>query len=98
MEAFPSRVVGSLLLLDEFTTPVHQEQIAAEQLVHVALPQNLEQMVEGVKEILEERFPEQTVEQRVGIPVAAAHAAPSPVNEYVAPAPVVGFSIQYTLQ
>ena len=29
--ASASRVVGSLPLLNEFTTPVHQEQIAAEQ-------------------------------------------------------------------
>ena len=29
-----SHVVGSLLLLDEFATPVHQEQIACEQIVH----------------------------------------------------------------
>ena len=36
--------------------PVHQEQIAAEQFEHVPLPQNLEQIVEGVKVILLERF------------------------------------------
>ena len=58
-----SHVVGSLLLLEEFATPVHQEQIACEQIVHVPIPQVREQIVEGVKEISQELFPEQTVEQ-----------------------------------
>ena len=50
------------LVLDEFATPLHQEQIAVEQFVHFPLPQNLEQIVEeGVKEIPQERLLEQTV-------------------------------------
>ena len=61
MEASVSHVVGSLPRLDEFTSPVHQEQIVAEQeraqqhtaeqIVHVPIPQILEQFVEGAKEI-----------------------------------------------
>ena len=58
-----SHVVGSLLLLDEFASPVHQEQIACEQIVHLPIPQVREQIVEGVKEIPQKPFPEQTVEQ-----------------------------------
>ena len=61
---------------------VHQEQIAAEQdffervqqhtvqqIVHVPIPHIQEQIVEGVKQIPQERFPEKTVEQIVDIPV-----------------------------
>ena len=51
VEASASRVVGSLPLLDEVATTVHQEQIAAEQIVHVSIRQILGQLVEGVKEI-----------------------------------------------
>ena len=65
VEASASRVVGSLSLLDEFTTPVHQEQIVADQIVHVSIPHILEQLVESVNEIPQERFPEQAVEQIV---------------------------------
>ena len=65
MEASASRVVGSLSLLDECTTPVHQEQIVADQIVHVSIPHILEQLVESVNEIPQERFPEQAVEQIV---------------------------------
>ena len=47
--------------------------------------------MEGVKEIPQERFPEQTLEPRIVEEIAevlssshaAAHAAPIPVNEYV---------------
>ena len=45
VEASASRVVGSLPLLDEFTTSMHQEQFADEHFVHVPLPQNLERVV-----------------------------------------------------
>ena len=55
---------------------VHQEQIAAEQesfervqqhtveqIIHVPIPQIQEQIVVGVKEVPQDRFPEQSVEQ-----------------------------------
>ena len=94
--------VGSFALLDEFTAPVHQEQIAAEQIVPVSIPQILEQLVEGVKEIPQERYPEQTVKQIVDDPVPPiveetaevvlpSHAAPIPVSEHVALARDVAF-------
>ena len=69
---------------------VHQHTVA--QIVHVPISHIQEQIVEGLKEIPQERFPEQTVEQIVDIPVppiveeiaevmstshAAAHAAPT---------------------
>ena len=102
-----SHVVGSLLLLDEFATPVHQEQIACEQIVNLPIPQVRAQIVEGVKEIPQEPFPEQTVEQIIDDPnppiwegkagvilpsCAAAHAAPTPVSEYGALARDVGYT------
>ena len=102
-----SRVVGSLLLLDEFASPVHQEQIACEQIVHLPIPQVREQIVEGVKEIPQEPFPEQTVEQIIDDPnppilegkagvilpsCAAAHASPTLVSEYGALARDVGYT------
>ena len=73
VEAPASRVVSSLPPLGEFTAPVHQEQIVAEQervqqhtaeqTVHVPIPPTLEHLEEGVKEIPQETFPEQTAEQ-----------------------------------
>ena len=61
---------------------VRQEQIAAEQecvervqqpkvkqMVHVPVPQVQEQIVEGIKEVPQERFPELTVEQVENTPI-----------------------------
>ena len=69
VEPSVSHVVGSLLLLDEFATPVHQEQIASERFVHLPMPQNLEQIVEGVMEIPQERFPERTEKRLFDFPI-----------------------------
>ena len=69
VEPSVSHVVGSLLLLDEFATPVHQEQIASERFVHLPMPQNLEQIVEGVIEIPQERFPERTEKRLFDFPI-----------------------------
>ena len=79
VEVSASQAVGSFPAVDESTPPlykqVHQEQIPAEPESlertqrHVPIPQIQEQLVEGVKEI------PQAVEQRVGIPITAAHAA-----------------------
>ena len=94
VEASASQVVGSFPAVDGSAPPaykqVHQEQIAAEPeslvrnsapsdiCIHVPISQIQEQFVESVKE-----FP-QAVEQRVGIPITAAHAACSPpVTEFV---------------
>ena len=61
---------------------IRQEQIAAEQervelvqqrtveqIVHVPVPQIQEQIVDGVKEIPQERFPEQTLKQIENTPL-----------------------------
>ena len=56
-----------LPLLDEFATPVHQEQITSEQIVRLPIPQIREQIVEGVKEIPQERLPARIEEQIVDI-------------------------------
>ena len=56
-------IVGSLPLLDEVTTHIQHEQMATEQIVHLLVPQIPEQVVEGVKEIPQERLPERIEEQ-----------------------------------
>ena len=88
VETFASHVVGSLPPLDEFATPVHQEQIAVEQIVH---PQIQEQIVEGVMEIPQERLLEGIEEQieDVLVPQSICSFAPTPVIQDVTPAPSI---------
>ena len=88
VETFASLVVGSRPPLDEFATPVHQEQIAVEQIVH---PQIQEQIVEGVMEIPQERLPEEIEEQidDVLVPQSACYISPTPVIQDVTPAPSI---------
>ena len=100
VETFASHVVGSLPRVDEFDTPVHQEQIAGEQIVH---PQIQEQIVEGVMEIPQERLPEGIEEQieDILVPQIVCHLAPTPVIEDVTPAPSILFpapKIDYATQ
>ena len=71
-----------------FATPVHQEQIAVEQIVH---PQIQEQIVEGVMEIPQERLLE-GIEEQIGdvlVPQSVCYIAPTPVIQDVTPAPSI---------